>query len=147
MYYQTHNLDYIYNEPTNTECIICFQNDFLHSNYTTLKSFNYQKSIYGCECNHFIHKNCINKWYESIPFDKSYKCILCNRECSPIDVLNFIMLKKKLFYMNELLEKKEHLVTKILSQAYDLLPDYRWDEKYGFISKEYEVVNNNDNDL
>jgi len=99
MYYQTHNLDVIYYEPTNIECIICFQNDFIFPNYTTLKTFNYQKSISGCECNHFIHKTCINKWYDSIPIDTSYKCILCNRESSQIDVLNFIMLKKKLFYM------------------------------------------------
>jgi hypothetical protein len=55
--------------------------------------------------------------------------------------------EKKLYHMNELLQKKEHLITTILNQAHELLPEYLWHEKYGFISKEYDVINEDNKDL
>ena len=43
--------------------------------------------------------------------------------------------------LNELLQKKQTEQNKIINQACELMPEYIWDDIYGFISKEYEVVN------
>jgi len=43
--------------------------------------------------------------------------------------------------INEQNNSKDKLINKILLQASELLPSYIWDDKYGFISKEYEVIN------
>ena len=104
MYYQTHNLDYFeydhhYSIPTNTECIICFQNNFVFTNYTILKSFNYQKGIIGCRCNFYIHYNCINEWYNRTDNNEAYQCMLCKRTSTQIDIYSYLLLKKKLLHI------------------------------------------------
>jgi len=43
--------------------------------------------------------------------------------------------------MTEIIKKKENDKKEIIIQALELLPSYNWDEKYGFISKEYDVIN------
>ena len=48
---------------------------------------------------------------------------------------------KNLCQMNELMQNKQNEKIKILGQLSDLLPNYTWDDKYGFISIEYEVIN------
>ena len=43
--------------------------------------------------------------------------------------------------ITEIIKKKENDKKEIIIQALELLPLYNWDEKYGFISKEYDVIN------
>jgi hypothetical protein len=49
--------------------------------------------------------------------------------------------------MTEIIKKKENDKKEIIIQALELLPSYNWDEKYGFISKEYDVINEAINEL
>ena len=44
-------------------------------------------------------------------------------------------------HMTEIIKKRENDKNNVIIQALELLPLYNWDEKYGFISKEYDVIN------
>jgi len=48
---------------------------------------------------------------------------------------------KNICEINLLLQNKQNEKIKIIDQLNDLLPNYTWDEKYGFISKEYDIIN------
>ena len=48
---------------------------------------------------------------------------------------------KNISDMNEIIKKRENEKNEIIIQAIELLPLYVWDEKYGFMSKEYYVIN------
>jgi hypothetical protein len=50
--------------------------------------------------------------------------------------------EKKLLEINNTLLKIQNEKDKIICQACELIPDYTWNENYGFIHKEYEVINN-----
>jgi hypothetical protein len=52
------------------------------------------------------------------------------------------MYEKKLLEMNNTLLKIQNEKDKLISQVCELIPDYTWNENYGFIHKEYEVINN-----
>lgn len=47
---------------------------------------------------------------------------------------------KSLFEMKQLLQNKQNEKIKIIEQLTELLPNYTWDDNYGFISKEYDII-------
>jgi len=47
---------------------------------------------------------------------------------------------KNITEMNQIIQHMENDKNKIIAQAIELAPDHNWDERYGFISKEYEVI-------
>lgn len=47
---------------------------------------------------------------------------------------------KQIQELNNLIHTKDSLLNKILSQVSELIPSYTWNDKYGFVSKEYEII-------
>lgn len=102
MFYKVYSYDLLdeiqQNEKTNeninniyendNECTICLEKYVGENNNKTydidyLIKNNYNKIIKKCECNYYVHYDCLNEW-----FTRHKKCIICRKRMSVVIVIN-----------------------------------------------------------
>jgi hypothetical protein len=84
-----------------------------------------------------------NKWKETVKLFEFQKSKTANLH-TEIDKLQKYIYKQNqdnILEMNDIIKKMENDKNKVITQAIELLPEHNWDNNYGFISKEYEVIN------
>ena len=84
-----------------------------------------------------------NKWKETVKLFEFQKSKTANLY-TEIDKLQKYIYKQNqdnILEINDIIKKMENDKNKVITQAIELLPEHNWDENYGFISKEYEVIN------
>lgn len=92
----TYNLNIRYlNENTRNECFICLE--YISENKSSKKMSNIAEYCKTCDCDLFVHVECLNKWFElykNCPICR--KTITQNKNC----LVNFIKSNKilSLFY-------------------------------------------------
>ena len=71
--FEHYNDEIITENKINMECFICYDIQLENKIYT-IELKNQEDYIKLCSCNGWVHKECLNEWY-----DKSQKCPICRQ--------------------------------------------------------------------
>ena len=117
-YYDSENDEKIeeINEPKKetdkqeNECFICF--DFQLDNNDTIKLKNYTDFYKFCDCDGYIHVNCLNSWYE-----KNQQCPICRnpvKRADSIELYNLYQYQYGVYMIYFFLVVKRRLANSLL---------------------------------